>query len=76
MQEKGNVMRRAAFLTLFPLITSCIGGGEENFFCDSYHFSLWIKHVVMGSLFFTSLQNYLEILIVSVRDLLRNMEIE
>lgn len=50
MQEKGNMMRRAAFLMLFPLITSCIGGGEENFFCDSYHFSLWIKHVVMGSL--------------------------
>lgn len=73
VQEKGNVVEKGCIPDAVSTDSTLCWCGEENFFCDSCHFSLWIKQGVKGSLFLTNLQNYFQILIVSVRDLLRNM---
>lgn len=75
MQEKVNVVKGCLLDVISTDNTFC-WWRKGHYFCDSYYFSLWIKQDVKGSPFLTSLQNYSQILIVSARDLLRNMGIE
>lgn len=67
MQEEGSVVVKGCIPAARSTGNTLCWCGEENFFCGSCHFSLWIKQGEGKSV------PNCQILIVSVRDLLKNM---